>query len=69
MDTSIIYRESVLNRFVSIIYRESVLNRFVSIIYRERVLNRFVCKCEEKNVMANEIVGFGALNFFKKYLE
>ncbi len=35
-----------------------------SIIYRETVLNRFVYKCEEKNVMANEIVGVGALNFF-----
>ncbi len=35
-----------------------------SIIYRETVLNRFVCKYEEKNVMANEIVGVGALNFF-----
>ncbi len=28
------------------------------------MLNKFVYKCEEKNVMANEIVGFGALNFF-----
>jgi hypothetical protein len=37
-----------------------------SIIYRETV---FACKCEEKNVMANEIVGFSALNFFLKYLE
>jgi len=36
-----------------------------SFIYRERVLNRF----EERNVMANEIVGFGALNFFLNYLE
>jgi hypothetical protein len=40
-----------------------------SIIYRERVLNRFVSECEEKNVMTNEIVGFGALNFFLNSLE
>jgi hypothetical protein len=33
------------------------------------VLNRFVSKCEEKNVIANEIVGFGALNFCLEYLE
>jgi hypothetical protein len=25
------------------------------------MLNRFVCKCVEKSIMVNEIVGFGSL--------
>jgi hypothetical protein len=30
----------------------------------EKMLNRLVCRCVEKNVMANEIAGFGDLNIF-----
>jgi hypothetical protein len=30
----------------------------------QRVLNRLVCRCTKKNVMANEIAGFGGLNLF-----
>ncbi len=28
------------------------------------MLNRLVCRCAEKNVMTNEIVGFGGVNLF-----
>jgi hypothetical protein len=28
------------------------------------VLNRLVCKCVEKSIMVNEIVGFGSLILF-----
>ncbi len=37
----------------------------------QRVLNRLLCRFEEKNVMANEIAGFGGLNLFSlvAYLE
>jgi hypothetical protein len=38
--------------------------------YNSRVLNRVVCWYAEKNIMTNEIAGFGGLNFyFKIYFE
>jgi hypothetical protein len=43
------------------IYKDTIAN------YIQRVLNRLVgYRCAKNNVMTNEIVGFGGLNFFFK---